>query len=86
MPEPSHDIQLTYRPRDGPRRRITFERDRLAGEWEYQYWRIEEVYDADDGVWREVGREHVDEPDLVLQLEGVGPITTADTEVSENAR
>lgn len=69
MPEPSHEIQLTYRPRDGPRRRVTFEPDPSVDGWEYQYWRIEEVYESTEGYWREVGREHVDAPTLSIDAE-----------------
>ena len=82
MTERSHALQLIYRPRDGPRRRVSFERDRTVGDWEYAYWRIEEVYEATDGVWREIGREHVTEPDLVLEVDDA---VTADTEGSIDA-
>ncbi|MFA1612074.1 hypothetical protein [Halobellus rubicundus] len=69
---PEHAMQLTFRPRDGPRKRLTFKRDRTVGDWEYGYWLIEEVYETDDGqgYWRETGREHVTEPELCLEREG----------------
>jgi hypothetical protein len=66
----SHDrIRLQYKPVAGPRRRVTFEPDRTtdAADLAWTYWRIEEVYETETGRWREVGREHVTEPDLVIE-------------------
>lgn len=67
-------IRLEYNPVAGPRRRITFEVDRVndLANLEFHYWRIEEVYDTETGRWREVGREHVSEPDLVIETDDVG--------------
>ena len=66
MPDPSHRLQLTYRPRNGPRHRLTFEPDPSLDKQAYHYWLAEAVYEADvdDGRWRETGREHVDPPEL----------------------
>jgi hypothetical protein len=54
---------------DGPRRRTIYEPDAaLDGEW----WEIEEVRHLDAG-WREVGRQHVEEP--AVHLEAAAPGT-----------
>jgi hypothetical protein len=42
----------------------------MAGE-ACAFWRIEEVYSVEQGQWREVGREHVTEPELVIERVGV---------------
>ena len=74
-------IRFSYKPLAGPRRRITFQPDPRYREPEWSWERIEEVYDIDGqpdtGVWREAGREHVTEPEVVLESEG---LTDADRE------
>ena len=40
-------VVLQYKPYGGPRRRVTIEPASSADEWEYGYWRIEEVYETD---------------------------------------
>jgi hypothetical protein len=62
-------VVLEFKPHDGPRRRVTFEPDRDVDDWEYEYWRVDEVYETDEGVWRERGREHVTEPDVTVETE-----------------
>jgi len=66
MPELPREIRFTYRPRDGPRRRVTFTPDPSVEGWEFGWWRVEEAYETDEGYWREVGREHVDAPTVTI--------------------
>ncbi|WP_156105725.1 hypothetical protein [Halobellus rufus] len=77
-------ILLEYKPVGAPRRRLIFERDRGNPNLEHDHWLIEQAYDVADGCWHETGREHVDEPELVIEREGViaAPETTADAEGS----
>ena len=81
-------LVLQYKPQTGPRRRVTFERDRDLDETDaWAYWRIEEVYSTVEEQWREIGREHCTEPDLLIESEGVPEdvARTADTGVSPDA-
>jgi hypothetical protein len=73
-------VVLQYKPRSGPRRRITFQPDHRREGAACQYWRIEEVYSTDAGAWHETGREHVTEPDLLFERDG-----TVDPEVPVDA-
>ena len=67
----SDRIVLTYKPRNGPRRRVTFEPTDAVDDWEYGYLRIEEAYETVLDDWRETGREHVSEPEVRVQRDGV---------------
>jgi len=64
----SQRIIIERQAADGPRRRTIYEPDAtLDGEW----WEIEEVRTLDGG-WREVGRQHVAEPDVHLEATAPG--------------
>jgi len=64
----SQRIIIERQAADGPRRRTIYEPD-VAREGEY--WEIEEVRTLDGG-WREVGRQHVAEPDVHLEATAPG--------------
>jgi len=58
---------------DGPKRRTIYEPDiQLADGTACSWWEIEEVRHLDAG-WREVGRQHVEEP--AVHLEAAAPGT-----------
>ena len=78
-------VVLQYKPYGGPRRRVTIEPASNADEWEYGYWRIEEVYETDAGDWRETGREHVTEPDVVIESEGLPELAVPTQEAERDA-
>jgi len=57
---------------DGPRRRTIYEPDiQLADGTACSWWEIEEVRHVGQG-WREVGRQHVAEPDVHLEATAPG--------------
>jgi hypothetical protein len=78
-------VVVTFKPYGGPRRKVTFEPASSVDEWEYEYWRIEEVYETDAGHWRETGREHVTEPDIVIESEGLPERAAPTQEVEPDA-
>lgn len=63
-------IVIQHKPRAGPRRRVIFEPDHAAEGAACDYWRIEEVYSTAQSQWRETRREHVTEPDVVIESDG----------------
>lgn len=65
---------VQYKPRAGPRRRVVFQLDHAVEGAAHPYWRIEEVYSTTERQWREGGREHVTDPEVVIASEG-GPPT-----------
>ena len=69
----SESFSITVKPIDGPRRRITYRpAEHVTGRVEHSWWQIEEVYETDgQGLWREVGREVVSEPQLAFDIDGV---------------
>jgi len=71
-------IVLQYRPRVGARRRIIFEPDPVVEDTAHSYWRIEEVYSTVEEGWRETGREHVTDPDVVVRVRGAPGARRAD--------
>jgi hypothetical protein len=64
-------VVLEFKPYGGPRRRVIFEPASSVDEWEFGYYRIDEVYSVEKDRWRETGREHVTEPDVTIESEGV---------------
>jgi len=64
----SQRIIIERQAADGPRRRTIYEPD-VAREGEY--WEIEEVRRGGQG-WREIGRQHVAEPDVHLEATAPG--------------
>jgi len=78
-------VVLQYKPRAGPRRRVIFEPDHRLEGAACDYWWIEQVYSTAEGQWRETGREHVTEPDVVIESEGLPELAVPTTEVERDA-
>lgn len=75
---PGRRVVITRSARDGPERRTVYERDvRDRDGSEFEYWEIEEVRTRSDG-WREVGRQHVTEPAVVIEAAAPGAARPAD--------
>ena len=78
-------VVLQYKPRAGPRRRVIFEPDHRLEGAACDYCRIEEVYSTAEEQWRETGREHVTEPDIVIESEGLPELAVPTQEAERDA-